>query len=127
MNIVSIGTITAPYNTLAECPNNVDNLSGPLCIEEKYKAGITGLKAGKSIDILYWFHETDKETLLQKSHFRNEDKALMGAFSLRSPNRPNPIALAKLTIVDIEEGKIVVRELDCLNGTSIIDIKPSIS
>ena len=47
--------------------------------------------------------------------------------SLRTPNRPNPIGLARLTIVDIEDGVIVVRGLDCLNGTNIVDIKPSIT
>ncbi|MET4693009.1 TrmO family methyltransferase domain-containing protein [Endozoicomonas lisbonensis] len=130
MNIVSIGTITTPYNTLAECPNNIDNTSGPLCelhLDDQYKAGIRGLKPGESIDILYWLHDSDRTVMQEKPHFRHDGEKLPGTFALRSPHRPNPIGLAKLTIVVIAEGKIMVRGLDCLNGTQIVDIKPSIN
>lgn len=48
----------------------------------------------------------------------------MGTFALRSPVRPNPIGLSKVTLVRIEEGTVVVRGLDCLDGTPLIDIKP---
>jgi tRNA (Thr-GGU) A37 N-methylase len=51
---------------------------------------------------------------------------MSGTFSLRSPHRPNPIGAATLPIEKIEKGIVTVKGLDCLDGTSLIDIKPAI-
>ena len=51
---------------------------------------------------------------------------MIGTFALRSPHRPNPIAVAVLPIVAIDSGSVSVRGLDCLNGTHLLDIKPAI-
>ena len=129
--LISIGTISTPYQSLNECPFNVDDQSGALCelqLEEQFKPGtLRGLTlAIKSIFFTGCTMQT--ETMMtQTSHFKEENKTPMGTFALRSPSRPNPIGLAKLTIVEINDGNISVRGLDCLNGTHLIDIKPSIT
>lgn len=105
--LLSIGHIVTPYETLEQCPSNVDDKYGPMCeivIQEEYQQGLKGLKIEQRVDILYWLHD-----------------------SLRSPNRPNPIGLAKLTIVEVKTDRILVRGLDCLNGSMLVDIKPSIA
>ncbi|WCE32135.1 tRNA (N6-threonylcarbamoyladenosine(37)-N6)-methyltransferase TrmO [Vibrio sp. SCSIO 43137] len=128
--VIEIGTISTPYNQLSDCPSNVDDKNGPLCellLEPEYQQGIEGLKVGCQIDILYWLQDTKRDQISQVSVHRSDNNEPTGVFSLRSPNRPNPIGLAKLTIAEIGQGRIVVRGLDCLNGTMLVDIKPSIT
>ncbi|CAM3651049.1 tRNA (N6-threonylcarbamoyladenosine(37)-N6)-methyltransferase TrmO [Parendozoicomonas haliclonae] len=127
--LITIGTIKTPYKSLNECPFNVDNINGALCeliLKDEYAVGLTGLEAGEFIDILYWLDGSVREVSLDTSHGPNADDKLFGTFSLRTPVRPNPIGLARLAIVEIEKGVVKVRGLDCLNGTPLIDIKPSI-
>ena len=121
----SIGYISTPYNTLDECPRNID-FEGPLChlvLGEDYKDGLSGLKPGQNILILYWFENTDRAVMKQGA--KDEEK-LKGTFALRSPHRPNPIGAAILPIESIEDGIVSLRGLDCLNGTHLLDIKPAI-
>lgn len=127
--LIPIGTITTPYNILDECPNNVDDVSGPLCelvLEDDFVVGLTGLNVGDRIDIFYWLDGSVRQVSLEKPHGRHAGDTLLGTFCLRTPIRPNPIGLAKLTIVAIDANRVQVRGLDCLNGTPLIDIKPSL-
>ncbi|WP_067519062.1 tRNA (N6-threonylcarbamoyladenosine(37)-N6)-methyltransferase TrmO [Endozoicomonas ascidiicola] len=128
--LVSVGTISTPYTTLSECPFNVDEQNGALCelhIAEEYREGITGLKVGEKIDIMYWLHNSERKVSVEKSHMKNDGDESFGTFAMRTPFRPNPIGLAKLTIVEVGDGSIFVRGLDCLDGTHIVDIKPAIA
>ena len=127
--LFAIGTITTPYTSLGQCPFNVNDTEGPLCdliVKDEYAEGITGLNVGQTIDILYWLEGARRCVMLDKPHGRSAGDQLMGTFSLRTPFRPNPIGLAKLTIVAINGSKIQVKGLDCLNGTLLLDIKPAI-
>ena len=120
-----IGRIRTPYRKTAVCPRNVDP-EGPECeleIDVKYRDGLTGLAAGDKILVLYWFDNVDRDTLLLR---RPGSERLNGVFALRSPHRPNPIAVAVVDIKDIVEGSIRVRGMDCLDGTPLLDIKPAI-
>lgn len=120
-----IGHINTPYNSIEECPNNIDR-NGPLCqlvVDNKFKDGLLGLEQGQEILILYWFENTDRSATKQESSAGDD---MIGTFALRSPHRPNPIGAAILPIDAIETGSITVKGLDCLNGTHPLDIKPAI-
>ena len=120
-----IGHINTPYNSIGECPNNIDP-NGPLCklvVDDDYKDGLKELETGEEILILYWFENTDRSVTQQESS-NGED--VIGTFALRSPHRPNPIAAAVLPIEAIDSGSVSVKGLDCLNGTHLLDIKPAI-
>ncbi len=120
----SIGYIETPYKNIKDCPRNID-LNGPVCrlvIDKEYAEGITGLKQGQKIVIIYWFDGVDRNLMMQTSKNSGEHK---GVFALRSPNRPNPIGVSELFIEDLTENTITVKGLDCLNKTPLIDIKPS--
>ena len=124
--ITAIGTIATPYKSLAECPRNIDP-QGPECeliLKEELHERLLGLTAGKRILILYWLEHTDRSITRQNSR-RTGD--LAGVFALRTPNRPNPIGAAVLTVEKINNSVITVRGLDCLDGTSLLDIKPAMS
>lgn len=119
-----IGTICTPYKTLDECPRNIDP-AGPECqisLHKPFTDGLMGLEEGQRILILYWCDKADRDVLRQNSR-RTGDFA--GVFALRTPNRPNPIGAATLTIKAIENGIVSVCGLDCLDGTPLLDIKPA--
>jgi tRNA-Thr(GGU) m(6)t(6)A37 methyltransferase TsaA len=94
-----------------------------LILNPEYIEGLSGLKPGQRILILYWLDNTNRSIMQQKK--RGVGK-IAGTFSLRSPHRPNPIGAATLPIEKIEKGIVTVKGLDCLDGTSLIDIKPAI-
>lgn len=121
-----IGYIKTPYQALGECPRNIDP-EGPLCelvLDRDFAPGVTGLKVGQKILVLYWFDEVERHTLVQKRHKTGRE---YGVFALRTPHRPNPIAAAVVAIEDILDERILVKGLDCLNGTPLLDIKPALS
>jgi len=121
-----IGRIRTPYRTLAECPRNVEP-DGPLCellVDPDYVAGLTGLTAGDHILLLYWFDGVDRHAPLQQRRGSGETR---GVFDLRSPHRPNPIAVATVRIESIRGGVVEVRGMDCLDGTPLLDIKPALA
>lgn len=119
-----IGAIKTPYTTVEECPRNIQS-DGPLCqirLHDEFQKGLSGLKVGQHILILYWFENTDRTAVCQKAGNGDDIK---GTFALRSPHRPNPVAAAVLPIERIEDGTITVRGLDCISNTPLIDIKPA--
>ena len=117
-----IGTIRTPWATRAECPRQGD-LDGPECCLElapPWDVALAGIEAFQTLDVLYWLHEARRDLLPQRPH----DGALRGTFALRSPVRPNPIGLARVRLVRRDGGTLVVRGLDCLDGTPLLDVKP---
>jgi tRNA-Thr(GGU) m(6)t(6)A37 methyltransferase TsaA len=120
-----IGHIETPYVAIEQCPRNIQP-DGPECrivINKQYGDALLGLEPEKEILVLYWFEEVDRRRLRQNSR---KTGRYAGVFALRTPNRPNPIGAAVLKIERIENNSIVVRGLDCLNETPLLDIKPAI-
>lgn len=123
--LTHIGYIETPYKRVDECPNNIDP-NGPKCkliIDPPYAKGLSGLDVGDQILVLYWLEQADREKVLETSRKTGQ---LIGTFALRSPNRPNPIGAAVVAIHEIRENEVIVRGLDCVNGTPLLDIKPAI-
>lgn len=119
-----IGKIRTPYRSVRECPSHVD-AKGPACqlvLDDEFRDGLKGLSPGQDILVLYWFENVDRALLVQTPR-RGGNKR--GVFALRSPHRPNPVAASTVTIESIEEGQVTVRGMDCLDGTPLLDIKPS--
>jgi len=120
-----IGHIETPYETLADCPRNIQP-DGPDCtlvLDPAYRDGLLGLVPGTRILVLYWFEGVKRDRMVQTRR-GDPDGEPTGCFALRSPHRPNPIAAAVVAVERIEQGRITVRGLDCLNGTRLLDIKP---
>lgn len=93
-------------------------------LNEKYEEALTGLKQGQKILILYWFDKSKRDVLTQ-SNVHKADGEVVGTFALRSPNRPNPIAASEVYIDSIDKNHVLVKGLDCLNGTALLDVKPA--
>ena len=118
-----IGRIRTPWTSRLECPRQ-GRLDGPTCrieVFERWAAGLAGLEGYERIEVLYWLHLSRRDLVLQSP--RN-DGATRGTFSLRSPVRPNPIGTSMAALVGIEGSTLLVRGLDCLDGTPLLDVKP---
>jgi tRNA-Thr(GGU) m(6)t(6)A37 methyltransferase TsaA len=93
-------------------------------IDPAFTEGLDGITPGRELVVLTWFHEAQRNIL--KVHPRgNPANPLRGVFATRSPDRPNPIGLHRVTVIEVEErGRLRVGPLEVLDGTPIIDIKP---
>jgi tRNA-Thr(GGU) m(6)t(6)A37 methyltransferase TsaA len=88
---------------------------------EPYVEGLAGLEEYDRIVVLFHFHRSEGFTLKQK---RRGEGELKGVFSLCSPNRPNAIGMSILRLIRVEGNTLFVDNVDLLDGTPILDIKP---
>jgi tRNA (adenine37-N6)-methyltransferase len=121
--LVFIGRIHTPWTSRMDCPRQ-GRRDGPICriqVFEPWVEALEGIENYDSIEVLYWLHRSRRDILLQSPRC---DGSRRGAFSLRSPVRPNPIGTSLVALVGVEGSTLLVRGLDCLDGTPLIDIKP---
>ncbi len=93
-------------------------------IDPAYVKGLDSMVPGVQLELFTWFHESDRTPLMV--HPRGSvNRPMRGVFTTRSPNRPNPIGLHRVTLIEMESpGVLVVEPLEAIDGTPIIDIKP---
>lgn len=119
-----IGRIHTPWTAREDCPRQ-GRLDGPECrieIFEPWQAALEGIGAYQHLEILYWLDRSRRDLVRQNP--KGDGQRFFGTFALRSPQRPNPIGTSKVRLIRVEEGTLIVRGLDCLNGTPLLDIKP---
>jgi tRNA-Thr(GGU) m(6)t(6)A37 methyltransferase TsaA len=117
-----IGRIRTPWTKRDDCPKNARGSVAVCTIEldPRYAAALEGVAGCTHLVILYFMHEARRDLLVQAP--RHGDRH--GTFALRSPVRPNPIAMSVVKLVRVEGTELSVVGLDCLDGTPLIDIKP---
>ena len=118
-----IGHIRTPWRARQDCPKNARESDAVCTIEldEKWSAGLKDLASCSHIIVLYWMDKSPRNLVLQVPRHYGEPR---GTFALRSPARPNPIAMSVVRLLGIEGGKLSVVGLDCLDGTPLLDLKP---
>jgi tRNA-Thr(GGU) m(6)t(6)A37 methyltransferase TsaA len=85
--------------------------------------GLRGLEVGAEVLLLTWFDRADRDILVV--HPRGDvERPRQGVFTTRSPDRPNPIGLHRVTVLAIDGGRVLVNHLEALDGTPIVDVKP---
>jgi tRNA-Thr(GGU) m(6)t(6)A37 methyltransferase TsaA len=88
--------------------------------------GLGGFRVGDEMVVITWFHRAKRDVL--KVHPRGDTNApLAGVFATRSPDRPNPLGLHRVTVLAIEGTKLKVGPLEAIHGTPVVDIKPVLS
>lgn len=127
-NVRPIGFINSKLKDIKDCPLQ-ESEGAPEAYLEFYTSYIEGAKdigVGNKLVVLTWFHLAGREVL--KCYKQNKvGTKEFGVFSTRSPDRPNPIGLHIVTVVEIvNEQKIKIFPIEALNGTPVIDIKPFI-
>ena len=85
--------------------------------------GLEGITAGDEIILITWFHQADRH-LLKVHPRRDRNRPLTGVFATRSPARPNPLGLHRVTVLEIAGNRLKVGPLEAIDGTPIVDIKP---
>ena len=121
--LIFIGRIRTPFHSLRDCPRQ-GHTDGPICrieIDEPWRRAMQGLEAHPQLQIFYWMDKARRDLLVQMPR---TGIGPAGTFALRSPMRPNPIAASIVAVAAIEHDAILVRGLDCLDGTPLLDIKP---
>jgi tRNA-Thr(GGU) m(6)t(6)A37 methyltransferase TsaA len=118
-----IGRIRTPWRNRAECPKNSAQSNAVCTIEldPLYAEGLKDLHTCSNVIVLYWMNHAPRNLVQQRPRHGNEAR---GVFALRSPARPNPIALSVAELLDIDGPQLRIRGLDCLDGTPLLDLKP---
>ncbi|GAA6179805.1 tRNA (N6-threonylcarbamoyladenosine(37)-N6)-methyltransferase TrmO [Shimia sp. NS0008-38b] len=123
-----IGHIHTPWKR-GDCPKNVTRAretgeGAHVQLEPGFAECLRGLSVGDGIMLMYWMHSARRDLMTQRPRHH---AVARGTFSLRSPNRPNPIALAavRITALNLDTGRIEIDAIDCFDGTPLVDIKPS--
>lgn len=121
--LVFIGRIATPWTSRLKTPRQGRH-DGPVCrieIFDPWVPALQGVEACERLEVLYWLDRSRRDLLLQ-SPARNGK--IHGTFSLRSPVRPNPIGTSIVRLEAVEGAVLLVRGLDCLDGTPLLDLKP---
>jgi tRNA-Thr(GGU) m(6)t(6)A37 methyltransferase TsaA len=118
-----IGRIRTPWNRREDCPKNARGSDAVCTIEldPRWTAGLSGLETVSHVVLLYWMDRARRDLVLQSPRHYAEHR---GTFALRSPARPNPIAVSVARLVGIDGNRLSVVGLDCLDNTPLLDIKP---
>ena len=121
--LVFIGRIRTPWTSRLEAPRQGRH-DGPVCrleIFEPWVPALKGVDFYSNLEVIYWLHQSRRDLVLQSP---KDNRSTRGTFSLRSPQRPNPLGTSIVKLVGIEGNTVLVRGLDCLDETPLLDLKP---
>jgi tRNA-Thr(GGU) m(6)t(6)A37 methyltransferase TsaA len=123
-----IGHVESPLTDPASAPNQGDEGAPEawLVFEPAVLDALYGIREGDEVIVLTWFDRARRDVL--RVHPRGDmSRPEQGVFNTRSPHRPNPIGLHRVEIVSIDGARLRVRNLEALDGTPIVDVKPLLS
>jgi tRNA (adenine37-N6)-methyltransferase len=121
--LIFVGRIRTPWPSRMVTPRQ-GRQDGPLCrieVFEPWVAALDGLAEYERLEVIYWLHLSRRDLVRQSPA---NDGTSRGTFSLRSPVRPNPLGTSIVRLSGIENATLLVRGLDCVDGTPLLDLKP---
>lgn len=123
--IEPLGVIRSTLVSLADAPRQGDEGGYEAWLELTPQAapGLKGINVGDELLVLTWLHLAQRDVL--QVHPRGDlTRPLTGVFATRSPDRPNPIGLHRVSVLEIDGHRVKVAPLEAVDGTPIVDIKP---
>ena len=123
-----IGFLQSPLKEPGKAPRQGDEGAPDAWLEVNASVaeGLETLAVGDEIIVITWLHKAQRDIL--KVHPRGDDTIpLAGGFATRSPDRPNPLGLHRVTILEIAGMRLKVGPIEAIDGTPVIDIKPVLS
>ncbi len=123
MELIKLGTILSPYKAKQDAPRQgkYSKEIMKIVIDAAHTAALHNIDDYKHLVVLYWGDRSDRDTYLATPPGKDIE---MGVFACRSPNRPNPIALCVVELVERNDNVLTVVGLDALDGSPLLDIKP---
>ena len=126
--VTPIGAVESPLTDPASAPKQGDEGAPDawLVFEPGVAEGLTGIRTGDELIVVTWLHLARRDVL--RVHPRGDpSRPLEGVFRTRSPARPNPIGLHRVEVAAVDGSRILVRNLEAVDGTPIIDVKRVLS
>lgn len=123
--IKPIGVIRSELKNLTDAPLQGDegNYEAWIELTPEMAQGLAGVKVDDELIVLTWLHLAQRDVL--QVHPRGRlDAPLTGVFATRSPDRPNPIGLHQVSVLQIDGQRLKVAPIEALDGTPIVDMKP---
>jgi tRNA-Thr(GGU) m(6)t(6)A37 methyltransferase TsaA len=120
-----IGWVESPLTDLATAPKQGDEGAPEawLVFAERFRDGLRDLRPGADVLVLTWLDRARRDVLAV--HPRGDvSRPETGVFSTRSPHRPNPVGLHRVGVVAVDGTRVLVRDLEAVDGTPIVDVKP---
>jgi tRNA-Thr(GGU) m(6)t(6)A37 methyltransferase TsaA len=118
-----IGRIRTPWTNRDDCPKNARE-SDAVCtieVDSRWLDALNGVETCSHVVVLYWMDRARRDLVLQVPHRYREPR---GTFAVRSPVRPNPIAMSVARLLRVDGRLLSVIGLDCLDNTPLLDLKP---
>jgi tRNA-Thr(GGU) m(6)t(6)A37 methyltransferase TsaA len=122
--LTPIGQVRSPLARLEAAPRQGDEGAPDAWLELRsdLAPALAGLEPGVEVIVLTWLDRADRGVL--QVHPRDDRAApLTGVFATRSPDRPNPIGLHRVTVRAIDGARVLVGPLEAIDGTPILDLK----
>jgi tRNA-Thr(GGU) m(6)t(6)A37 methyltransferase TsaA len=122
----SLGTIHSSHKKLSDIPIQPvfsKGIKGTVIVKPKFAEGLMDLNEFSHIHLFYYFHKSQKTRLYVKPYLSEKER---GIFSTRAPHRPNKIGMSLVRLTAIKGNVLHIEDVDILDGTPLIDIKPYI-
>jgi tRNA-Thr(GGU) m(6)t(6)A37 methyltransferase TsaA len=127
MELISIGRVESPLRLREEAPKQGDEGAPDawLVFDEAMRDGLEGIATGDVLLVLTWLDRAERD-VLRVIPRGDRTRGVQGVFNTRSPDRPNPIGLHRVVVLAVDGTRLHVRDLEAIDGTPIIDVKPSL-
>lgn len=122
-----IGVVRSPLRSRSDAPRRAaDGPAAVLDLDQRFANALEQVDPGMNLVVITWFHEAARD-VLQVQPGRDGAAALRGVFATRSPDRPNPIGIHRVTVTAVEPpARLHVGALEAIDGTPILDLKIAI-
>ena len=123
--IQPVGFVRSELTDLGAAPRQGDEGAPEAWLElmASVAQGLAGVRPGDELIVLTWFHLARRDVLQVHPRDRH-DAPLTGVFATRSPDRPNPVGLHRVSVLEVAGQRLRVAPLEAIDGTPIVDIKP---
>jgi tRNA-Thr(GGU) m(6)t(6)A37 methyltransferase TsaA len=120
-----IGRVESPLVDRASAPKQGDEGApeATIVFDEAVRDGLRDITPGADLLVLTWLDQSDR-TVLAVHPRGDASRPEVGVFSTRSPDRPNPIGLHRVTVAAVDGLRLRVRDLEAIDGTPVLDVKP---
>ena len=125
MELIRVATVESPLRDRADAPKQGDEGApdATLVFEEGFAEALDGLAVGDELLLITWFDRASRDVLRVRPR-GDVSRPELGVFGTRSPDRPNPLGLHRVTVLEIDGPRMRVNNLEALDGTPVVDVKP---